>query len=143
MAGGGRQGGRNGKHTFEGDNDDFLLAIPTPFLELTKRIDKHARINDDDVGLFSTRFLGVLGPAPPRRGWTLPLLVLVLVLVLVLLVGVCTGGGDPDTTDRELAPLRIIRRLMMWALAITPVATVVAVVVSRGSDGLFELLDLV
>jgi len=64
-------------------------------------------------------------------------------LVLVLLMGVCSGGGDPDTTDGELAPLRIIRRLMMWALAITPVATVVAVVVSRGSDGLFELLDLV
>jgi hypothetical protein len=68
MAGGGRQRGRNRKHTFEGNNDDFLLAFPTPFLDLTKRIDKHARINDDDVGLFSTLFLGVLGPALPRRG---------------------------------------------------------------------------
>ena len=134
-------GGRNRKYTFEGDNDDFLLAIPTPFLDLTKGIDKHARINDDDVGLFSTRFLGVLGPTLPPRGRTLPLLV--LVLMRVVLMGVCSGGGDPDTTDGELASLRIIRRLMLWALAITPVATVVAVLISRGSDGLFELLDLV
>jgi hypothetical protein len=138
MAGGWTKG-QNRNRTFEGDDDNFLLAIPTPFLNLTKRIDKHARINDDDVGLFSTRFLGVLGPALPRRGRTLPL----LVLVLVLLMGLCSGGGDSDTTDGELPPLRIIRRLMMWALAITPVSTVVSVVVSRGSDGLFELLDLV
>jgi hypothetical protein len=58
-------------------------------------------------------------------------------------MGVGSGGGESDTTDGELAPLRVIRRLMMWALAITPVATVVAVVDSRGGDGLFELLDLV
>jgi hypothetical protein len=31
----------------------------------------------------------------------------------------------------------------MWTLAITPVAIAVAVVVARGRDGLFELLNLV
>ena len=97
----GRRGERrNRKRTFEWDNDDFLLAIPTPLLDLTERIDKHARINDDDIGLLGTRLLGVLGPTPLRCGRTL------LLLVLVLLMGLC--GCDPDTADGKLASLRII-----------------------------------
>ena len=76
----GKKGERsNRKRTFERDNDDFLLAIPTPFLDLTERIDKHARINDNDISLLGTRLLGVLGPTVLRCG-TLLLLVMVLLM---------------------------------------------------------------
>jgi hypothetical protein len=60
-----------------------------------------------------------------------------------------SGGGDPDTTDGQLAALRVGRLRWVWALAIPPV--IVAVIVAargRGTggssrDGLFELLNLV
>jgi hypothetical protein len=100
--GGGEEEGekRKRKRTFERDNDDFFLTIPTPLLDLTESIDKHARINDDDIGLLGTRLLGVLGPTPLRWVRTL------LLLVLVLLMRFC--GRDPDTTDGKLATLRIV-----------------------------------
>lgn len=134
---------KNKENTFEWDDDDFLLPIPTPLLDLTEGVDKHARINDDDIGFFSTRLLGILGAAPSRGGRTHPLLVLVLLLMRV-------RSGDPNTTDGKLTALRIGGRWRVWALAIPPIIVVVAVVVARGRrtrggsrDGLFELLYLV
>jgi len=89
--------------TFERDDDDFLLPISAPLLDLPERINKHARIHDDDVSLFDVRLLGVVGPAPPPSSRTL------LLVMLVLLMRMCRC--DPDTADGKLAALGIGRGL--------------------------------
>lgn len=90
-----------GHRTFERDNNDFLLSIPTPLLHLSKRIDKHTRINNNNISFFDICLLDVFGPTILRREWTL--------LLLVLLMRI--GGGDPDTADGELTTFRVGRRL--------------------------------
>jgi len=90
-------GGRDRKRTFEGDDDDFLLTIPTPLLDSAKRIHKHACVNDDDISLLCSGLLSIFAPTLPRCSRAL------LLLVLVLLMRV--RGGDPDAADGELASL--------------------------------------
>jgi hypothetical protein len=90
-------GGRDRKRTFEGDDDDFLLTIPTPLLDSAKRIHKHACVNDDDISLLCGGLLSIFAPTLPRCSRAL------LLLVLVLLMRV--RGGDPDAADGELASL--------------------------------------
>ena len=81
----------NRKRTFEGDNDDFFLTIPTPLLDSAKRIHKHACVNDDDISLLCSGLLSIFAPTLPRCSRAL----------LLLMV----RGGDPDAADGELASL--------------------------------------
>jgi hypothetical protein len=133
------RGWKKKKRTFERDDDYLLLSIPAPLLDLSERIDKHACIDDDDIGLLVSRLLDIVGAASPRGGWTVFLLVLVLLRVC---------GGDPDTANGELPTLRIGRGLLVWTGAIPPIVAVAVVVARRRRargcrDGLFELFDLV
>src|ERR1700722_1848623 len=89
-----------GHRTFERDNNDFLLSIPTPLLHLPKSIDKDTGINDNDISLFGICLLSIISSAVLPHEWTF------LLLVLVLWMSIC-GCGDPDTTNGELTTLRI------------------------------------
>ena len=108
---GGRQLGRRykpRKPTFEGNDDDFLLPIAAPLLKLSKSVDKHARIDDDDVGVLlldaALARVEILGSALPRTRtdshWTV-----FLVPLIRLIGGGAARSGKPDTADGKLAAL--------------------------------------
>ena len=95
--------------TFEGDNDDFLLPVAAPLLDLSEGVDEDAGIDDDDVRVFllDTAFarVEILSSTLPRTctdgHWAF-----FLVPLIRLIIG---GGGSskPDTSDGELAPFGV------------------------------------
>jgi hypothetical protein len=100
-----------GELTFEGDNDDFLLPVAAPLLELSKCVDEDACVDDDDVGVFlldaAFARVEILSSTFPRTStdghWAF------FLVPLIRLIGGRVGGSSskPDTADGELATLRV------------------------------------
>ena len=94
--------------TFEGDNDDFLLPVAAPLLELSEGVDEDAGVDDDDVRVFlldaAFARVEILSSTLPRtstdRHWTF-----FLVSLIRLIIG--SRSSKPDTADGELATLGV------------------------------------
>ena len=94
--------------TFEGDNDDFLLPVAAPLLELSEGVDEDTGVDDDDVRVFllNAAFarVEILSSTLPRtstdRHWTF-----FLVSLIRLIIG--SRSSKPDTADGELATLGV------------------------------------
>ena len=94
--------------TFEGDNDDFLLPVAAPLLELSEGVDEDTGVDDDDVRVFlldaAFARVEILSSTLPRtstdRHWTI-----FLVSLIRLIIG--SRSSKPDTADGELATLGV------------------------------------